>query len=121
MTPRSRSPEAGDVKIHHIASADAWASAQTAGVYTISTRGLDLAEVGFIHCSRPEQLSGVVRRFYSDATEPFMLLTVDTDLLSVPWQLDEVVGEPLTFPHIYGPLNVDAVVSAEPLRGSASS
>jgi uncharacterized protein (DUF952 family) len=108
-------------RIHHIALADSWTAALEAGVYTVSTLGLDVADVGFIHCSRPEQLDDVFEHFYADVTEPLLLLTIDTDLLTAPWQFDDVPGEPLSFPHIYGPLNVDAVVSAEPFRSSASS
>jgi uncharacterized protein (DUF952 family) len=104
------------VRIHHIALAESWQAAQDAGAYTTSTLGLELDEVGFIHCSRPEQLDGVFQRFYADITEPLLILTIDTDLLTAPWQLDDVPGEQLSFPHVYGPLNVGAVVSAEPFR-----
>ncbi|MEO6605930.1 MAG: DUF952 domain-containing protein [Aeromicrobium sp.] len=107
--------------IHHLALASGWEKAQAAGAYTVSTLGMALAEVGFIHCSRPEQVNGVHARFYGDVTEPVLLLTIDTDLLTAPWQYDDVPGEPLSFPHIYGPLNVNAVVSAEPFRPSAST
>jgi len=96
-------------------------AAQEVGAYTVSTLGLDVTDVGFIHCSRPEQVDDVFDHFYADVTEPLLLLTIDTDLLISPWQFDEVPGEPLSFPHIYGPLNVGAVVSAEPFRSSASS
>jgi len=77
--------------------------------------------VGFIHCSQAEQVAGVHERFYGDVADPLRLLTIDTDLLTSPWQLDPVEGEALPFPHIYGPLNVDAVVSAGPFRASAST
>jgi len=63
----------------------------------------------------------VHERFYDGVGEELLLLTIDTDLLTAPWQLDEVPGQPEPFPHVYGPLNVDAVVSAEPFRSSASS
>jgi uncharacterized protein (DUF952 family) len=109
------------MQIQHIALADSWTTAQKSGTYTVSTLGRDLADVGFIHCSRPEQLDDVFRHFYAGVTEPLLLLTVDTDLLTSPWQFDDVPGERLSFPHIYGPLNLDAVVAADPLRSSASS
>ena len=104
------------MRIFHLATEPAWTAAQATGTYTVSTLGLDLADVGFIHCSQPEQVAGVHERFYGDVSEPLRLLTIDTDLLAAPWQLDPVEGEPLPFPHIYGPLNVDAVVAAEPFR-----
>ncbi len=101
------------MRIFHLATHEAWTSALAAGTYTVSTLGMELAEVGFIHCSQAEQVAGVYERFYRDVADPLVLLTIDTDLLQEPWRLDEVDGEPLPFPHIYGPLNVDAVVTVE--------
>jgi uncharacterized protein (DUF952 family) len=109
------------VRIFHLALAEAWDEAVATGTYTTSTLGLDVAEVGFIHCAQAEQVAGVHERFYRDVGEPVLELTIDTDLLTSPWRLDPVAGEPLPFPHIYGPLNIDAVVSATRFRGSASS
>ncbi|WP_332641918.1 DUF952 domain-containing protein [Aeromicrobium sp.] len=107
--------------IHHLALDSAWSEAQRAGTYTVSTLGLDLSDVGFIHCSRPEQVDDVYDRYYSDFTEPVLLLTIDTDLLVSPWQYDDVQGQPLSFPHIYGPLDLDAVVKVTEFRPSAST
>ena len=104
------------MRIFHLATEGAWTSAVSAGNYTVSTLGLDLAEVGFIHCSQAEQVAAVHERFYRDVDQTLLLLTIDTDRLTSRWQLDPVDGEPLPFPHIYGPLNIDAVVSAEPFR-----
>lgn len=110
------------MKIFHLALQGAWADARAAGVYRVSTLGLDLDDVGFIHCSQPEQVDGVHERFYGGVTEPVVLLEIDSDLLTSPWQLDDVPGQPLPFPHVYGPVNLDAVVAATPyVRGSASS
>lgn len=109
------------MKIYHLALASAWAAAVDRGSYTVSTLGLDVAEVGFIHCAQLGQLDGVHARFYAEVAEPLLLLMIDTDRLTSPWQLDEVAGEPLPFPHIYGPLDVDAVVSAEPFVRTAGT
>lgn len=109
------------MRIFHLALQDAWREAVDAGTYTVSTLGLDLADVGFIHCSQDSQLAGVHERFYVGVTEPLVLLSIDTGRLTSPWQLDPVEGQPLPFPHIYGPLNVEAVVEAEPFTPSASS
>jgi len=108
--------------IFHLALASDWAAAQDAGAYTTSTRGLTLAEVGFIHCSRGDQWPTVRDAFYGDVTEPMLLLQIDTDRLDVP-----VVEEPgapgatETFPHVYGPLALDAVVKAMPVPAGAST
>lgn len=104
--------------IFHLALASDWADAQATGSYTISTLGRTLAEEGFIHASRGDQWPAVRERFYRGVTEPLLLLHIDTDRLDVP-----VVEEPPapgmaeTFPHIYGPLPVGAVVKAIPLSG----
>jgi uncharacterized protein (DUF952 family) len=108
--------------IFHLAFATDWAAAQEAGAYTMSTRGRTLAEEGFIHCSRGDQWTTVRDRFYDDVTEPLLLLQIDTDRLDVP-VLDEP-GEPgstETFPHIYGPIPLDAVVKAMPVPARGSS
>lgn len=107
--------------IFHLALASDWAAANEAGAYTVSTRGRTLAEEGFIHASRGDQWPKVRERFYGDVTEPLVLLQIDTDRLDVP-----VVDEPPapdvseTFPHIYGPLPVEAVVRAMPLPAAGA-
>ncbi|MEV7396311.1 DUF952 domain-containing protein [Aeromicrobium sp. NPDC092404] len=108
------------MRIFHLATEEAWTAASAAGAYTVSTLGLELGDVGFIHCSQAEQVAGVADRFYRHVTSPLLLLTIDTELLTAPWQLDPVEGEPMPFPHVYGPLNTDAVVATEPFRPSAS-
>lgn len=108
--------------IFHLALASDWAKAQEAGRYTISTRGRTLAEEGFIHASRGDQWPGVRERFYAGVTEPLVLLQIDTDRLGVPLIEEPAVpGGTETFPHIYGPLSVDAVVRAIPLDSPAQA
>ncbi len=106
------------MQIFHIATASDWSSAQQSGAYTTSTRGRTLAEEGFLHAARREQVAGVFDRYYADAGEPLVLLTIDTDRLDVPWREDHVGAD--TFPHIYGALSPTAVTRVLPLdpRGS---
>ena len=47
-----------------------------------------------------------------------MLLTIDTEQLTSPWQVDPVGDD--TFPHVYGPINASAVVHAEPSTAAAA-
>lgn len=101
--------------IFHIATGADWAEAQAAGAYTTSTWGVTLEQEGFLHCSRDAQAGSVLSKYYAEVTEPLTLLTIDTDLLTSPWQFDEVPGAKLAFPHVYGPLNPDAVVATTPL------
>lgn len=100
--------------IFHIAEAAHWDAARAAGSYRISTRGLTLAEEGFIHAARRDQVLPVAERYYADAG-PLLLLTIDPARLVSPVREEEVApGE--VYPHIYGPLDLDAVVAVAPLE-----
>jgi uncharacterized protein (DUF952 family) len=101
------------LEIFHIATASDWSSAQQSGAYATSTRGRTLADEGFLHAARRDQVPGVFNRYYVDAGEPLVLLTIDTDLLDVPWREDQVGAD--TFPHIYGALSPAAVTNVLPL------
>jgi uncharacterized protein (DUF952 family) len=50
--------------IYHIAAAADWEQARRDGQYTMSTRGLTLAEQGYIHASTPEQVAQVANAYY---------------------------------------------------------
>jgi glutathione S-transferase len=99
--------------IYHIAAAADWKRAQAEGTYTTSTRGLSLAEVGFIHTSRAHQVATVANTFYR-GDHDLLLLTIDEDLVAAEIRYEEVPGAADPFPHIYGPLDVTAVVRAVP-------
>ena len=98
--------------IFHIADRERWERSVPERMYTASSRGLELAEQGFIHLSTAEQLPGVASRYYA-GVEDLVLLHVDPALLVAPLVYEDVPGAG-TFPHLYGPMNVDAVVLVEP-------
>ena len=97
--------------IWHIALHADWVHAENTGEYRMSTRGMTLADVGYIHCSKPEQIEGVAGRFYDDLKE-LLLLEIDPERVE-----SEIIEEPPApgidelFPHIYGPLPIAAVRS----------
>lgn len=107
------------MRIFHIATATDWASAKRSGSYQTSTLGRTLAEEGFIHASRREQVAGTFQAFYAEVREPLVLLAIETDRLDVPWREDEVDGA--SYPHIYGPLNRSAVVDVQPLNSDGGT
>ncbi len=86
-----------------------------AGEHTGSTRGLELADVGFIHCSTETQWPEVRARFYADVTD-LLLLHIDETRLTVPVRFEQLGDAPEVFPHVYGPIPLDAVVEVERLR-----
>jgi uncharacterized protein (DUF952 family) len=109
--------------IHHVAEVAHWDEAVRTGEYRWSTLGRTLEEEGFIHCSTPEQLPGVLSRYYAVYADDLVLLTLDPALLAAPVRWDSVnstTGE--RFPHVYGPITPDAVTATEvihPPHGAA--
>jgi uncharacterized protein (DUF952 family) len=94
--------------IFHIADGAAWRDALAAGEYRCSTLGKTLEEVGFIHCSRREQVAGVANALYHGQSG-LVLLTIDRAKVRAGVRDEDLVGAGDVCPHVYGPLNPDAV------------
>lgn len=108
-------------EIFHLTDAATWAAAQAAGQYTMSTRGVTLAEEGYIHASLPHQVRGVATRFYSDVND-LLLLAIDTGKLGVPVIMEPPApGVQEEFPHIYGPIPVAAVTEVRTVKPDHSN
>jgi integral membrane protein len=109
----SGSGRPGEGELVHLALAGNWAEARRQGDYRRSTVDQHLDEVGFIHASYPEQLRGTADRFYAGHPDVIALL-IDPKLLHSELRVEEAGSPPSGFPHIYGPLNLDAVRQAVP-------
>lgn len=112
---------AGSV-LWHLAERADWEAAQASGRYDRSTRGASLAKVGFVHCSYPDQLAGVVAAGYADTAGDYVILELDREELESAGVSvrDEPAdpqdpGSPL-FPHAYGPLPVGLVRAVREVR-----
>ncbi|MGW0419993.1 DUF952 domain-containing protein [Streptomyces sp. NPDC003015] len=99
--------------IVHLTERSLWEEARVRGTYEISTRGRTLQEEGFIHCSTREQLPATAARFFAGVPD-LVLLVIDPARLDVPLKYEAPEPGAEEFPHIYGPLPVDAVVDVEP-------
>ena len=100
----------------HIAERTHWQDARDSGApYTMSTLGRTLDDEGFIHCSSDmAQVEGVLGRFYTGVPRSDLtLLVIDTSRLDAPVRYDQVGDE--TFPHVYGPIPVSAIIDAKSL------
>jgi uncharacterized protein (DUF952 family) len=65
---------------------------------------------GFIHCTQGDELLlQVANQYYCDTPGDFLVLVIEEDKVTAPVKW-ETRGTTL-FPHIYGPLNRDAVVN----------
>ena len=96
--------------IYHIISRPVWDAAQRAGSYHAAS----LDSEGFFHLSDAEQVIRVANAFYSGQTD-LLLLVVDTDKVTAELRYEPPAEAPESserFPHIYGELNLDAVVRA---------
>lgn len=68
-----------------------------------------LEQEGFIHCSTGDQINDTANRIFSNKRHLFLLI-IDTKRVEneIKYELDEELGE--KFPHIYGPLNTNAIL-----------
>ena len=96
----------------HICQAQAWKTAQEKGEYSPKS----LHAEGFIHLSRPPQVISVANLYYQDLPEP-ILLWIDPKALKAQLRWERV-GDQL-FPHLYGPLNLDAVLYTKALAAES--
>lgn len=96
--------------IYHITTEAEWKDAQAKGQYESAS----LKEEGFIHCSQDKQIPGVLERYFKGRTQ-LVRLTIDTDKLKSQLIFEWSPSIADTFPHIYGPINNDAVLAVEPI------
>ena len=99
--------------IYHIATVVDWEQASRDGTYTTSTRDRTLAEQGFIHGSIAAQVAPVANMVYRGLSD-LVLLVIATERVTAEIRHELVPGWETPFPHIYGPLNIDAVVCVLP-------
>jgi uncharacterized protein (DUF952 family) len=110
--------------IYHITTQQHWQQAQQDGIYTADS----LPTEGFMHCSNQQQVKRVADRYYYGKTD-LLLLCIDEQRVqaAVKWEAPAhpdpnnpiPVEKRELFPHIYGSLNLDAVVAVRDLLAGA--
>lgn len=84
-------------------------------------------QAGFIHCTgEPDTLLAVANDYFSAVEEPVLVLTIETAKVAAEVRFEPPVPiegsgashleHTQLFPHIYGPLNMDAVTEIGALR-----
>lgn len=91
--------------IYHVTTAAEWNTAKEIGYYESPS----LKAEGFIHCSQENQVAGVLERYFAGKTD-LVKLVIDTDKLTSRFVFEWSPSTEDTFPHVYGTINVDAVV-----------
>ncbi len=92
------------MKIFHIVPAETWREALEFGIYHADS----LEKEGFIHCCTKEQISEVKEMWFAGISD-LLLLEIDPQLLTVELKYEDSHHNGELFPHLYGPLNLDAV------------
>lgn len=93
--------------ITHFTQRDHWQQqVQEADAFRVPS----LEAQGFIHCSTPEQVIQVANLIAKD-WDDVVLLWIDEDKVKSPIVYENLEGGEKLFPHIYGPLNLDAVIT----------
>jgi len=99
--------------ILHLASNAAWLAAVRRGEYHADS----LSAEGFIHCSTKSQIVGVANAFYHNQ-HGLVLIVIDPDKLDAELKWEPPAEPEPTharegelFPHVYGPINLDAVTN----------
>lgn len=92
----------------HLVPADVWRATPAAAPF----RAASLDDEGFVHLTHTgDDLVEVANAFYRDRPGDFVVLTIALDRLTAPWRYD---GDE-RFPHVYGPLDRQAVVGVVPI------
>jgi uncharacterized protein (DUF952 family) len=92
--------------IAHISARQVWQAAQSKAEY----RGDTLESEGFIHCSKPDQVLETANRYFA-GRQNLVLVWIDLQRVKAEIRWEAAGGQ--VFPHIYGALNLDAVVAAD--------
>lgn len=97
--------------IYHITTEKEWSLALLEGQY----KAASLIPEGFIHTSYDHQVDHTLERYYK-GKEGLVLLHIDEAKVTpeIKYELAPSVNE--IFPHIYGPLNTNAVIKITPVQ-----
>lgn len=91
--------------VYHILPQAAWDLAQQKGNYAPSS----IQTEGFIHCSMFTQVIGSANLFFKGQSD-LLLLQIAADQLQATLVYENTMGGNELFPHLYGTLNLGAVI-----------
>src|SRR5258706_14444673 len=101
--------------IFHITAGKAWHKGAAEGIYRPEAFPIE----GFIHCSTRDQVIQVANIRFRGQTG-LVLLLIDTDRVNAEIVYENLEGGSQLFPHIYGELNIDAVVQVAEFEPGAN-
>lgn len=97
--------------IYHLCPAEYYQSVSNQPAYFPA----DYEREGFIHCTRgAEQVVIVANRYYRGDKRPFVVLIINETAVTAQLK-NEPAADGLLYPHLYGPLNRDAILNVVPM------
>ena len=93
------------MNIYHITPIKDWRNALETGSYDVES----LEKDGFIHCCTKDQIENVLKEWFPGVSD-LLLLEIDPNLLATEVKYEDSKGTGELFPHIYGALNLEAVI-----------
>lgn len=94
--------------VYHFTERHNYERAQVEGSFTLPS----LKSEGFIHCSKDSQvvrIANAIARNWEDV----LLLKIETSRLSAALVYENTEGGQELFPHVYGPIDLEAIVEAK--------
>jgi uncharacterized protein (DUF952 family)/flavin reductase (DIM6/NTAB) family NADH-FMN oxidoreductase RutF len=98
------------MSIFHIVKKDEWVK-----LPQNTYQNESLKKQGFIHCCTADQIDKVLDQWFKGQTG-LILVEINPDLLKAKVKFENLEGGQELFPHIYGPLNLDAVVNEKTME-----
>lgn len=96
--------------LYHILPMKEWNAAQQTRNYAPAS----LSQEGFIHLSTKEQLPQVQEKYFKNQPN-LALVHIDPLKVTASLKFETIYPDEATYPHLYGPLNLDAVTKVEPI------
>ena len=97
--------------IYHIATSAEWQTGQEEGMYTPAAFDAD----GFIHLSGLDQIVDVANRYFRGQCD-LVLVCIDPEAVKAPIKYEDLANQGQCYPHIYGKLNLDAIIRVIPFH-----
>ena len=94
----------------HVAKESDYKNSLESGLYG----DFSIKKDGFIHCSTIENVVDVANDNLREIQEKLIILCIDTEKLSSELKWEARGSKGIKFPHIYGLINLDAVVKTFP-------
>lgn len=93
--------------IFHIAKENQWTNFNKYKTYEDET----LKTYGFLHCCTFDQILHVANGNLKNVDERLIVVCINTEYLSSKLKWEKNIKNDMVFPHLYGPINQDAVIN----------